>query len=346
LVTVGCQGGPSGGTSCQTFLRRYSQSGDLVSIFGSPEGYCGAKAGADSLHGAYALSALQSNHSITFIFKAQDPLTIAASEYLEAENADFQGASIETTQPDYSGQGYIHLSGNDCSIEWEADVLEAGTRTAYIRYQNHNPESVIAAPKLNGKSSGRKQITIEFSPTVEQNAWSAVSYDLNLQLGANTFTIIPETDTIQQGLLLDSLEIVNPGGNIAQGKTILCSEDIEDNPADAAVDGKIDTAWQINTYPQWIEIDLGHIYPVDQSALFCEGAGPCQFILEARASLDDTYQLMVDYSNNTTPASLQNPMKGIFPTMDVRYVRLTVTGDTTHSVSIHEICLSINSSSP
>lgn len=79
IVTAGCQGGPTGGRSCQAFLRRYSQSGDLVSIFASPEGYCGARAGADRLQGAYAISVLQSNHSIPFIFKAQSPLAMAAS---------------------------------------------------------------------------------------------------------------------------------------------------------------------------------------------------------------------------------------------------------------------------
>jgi len=134
MVTAGCQGGPSGGASCQTFIRRYSQSGDLVSVFGSPEGYCGAFAGTDSLYGGYAVSGLQGSGDVTNIFKAQNMLTIAASVYMEAESADLQGASIETIQPGYSGQGYIHLSGNDCSVEWETDVMTAGVKTAYIRY--------------------------------------------------------------------------------------------------------------------------------------------------------------------------------------------------------------------
>ena len=72
MVTVGCQGGPSGGRSCQTFLRRYSQSGDLVSIFESPEGYCGARAGTGSLQDAYAISSLQRDHSISYMFKLRN----------------------------------------------------------------------------------------------------------------------------------------------------------------------------------------------------------------------------------------------------------------------------------
>jgi hypothetical protein len=79
IVTVGCQGGPSGGRSCQAFLRRYSRFGDLVSIFASPEGYCGARAGVDSLQGAYALSDLQGVGVTSTLFKAQSPLTTAAS---------------------------------------------------------------------------------------------------------------------------------------------------------------------------------------------------------------------------------------------------------------------------
>jgi len=341
MFTVGCQGGPSGGTSCQTFMRRYSQSGDMVSIFGSPEGYCGARAGADSFHGGYAISGRQGTGDVTNIFKVQSPLTIAASQYLEAESAVFQGASIETTQPDYSGQGYIHLSGDDCSVEWETDVTKAGIRTAYMRYMNLNPESVFAVPRLNNKSSGRRVITIELTPTGDQHAWSIVRYDLDLWVGANTFTIIPEADTIQQGLYMDSLEIVKPGSNIALGKTLVCSDETQDNPADAVLDGKLNTAWQVQTYPQCIEIDLGHVYPIDQTALFCEGAGSCQFIIEARATLDDPYQLLVDNSTNTMSASLMKPLQDTFPITDVRYILLTVTGDAKQSVSIHEVCLSI-----
>jgi hypothetical protein len=312
-----------------------------VSIFGSQEGYCGARAGADSLHGAYAISSLQGTGDHTNIFKVQSLLTIAASQYLEAESADFQGASIETTQPDYSGQGYIHLSGNDCSVEWETDVTKPGIRAAYLRYMNLNPESVFAEPILNGEGGGRNKITIELPPTADQHAWSIVRYDLNLRLGANTFMIIPEADTIQQGLYMDTLEIVKPGCNIALGKTLVCSDETQNNPAGAALDGKLDTAWQVQTYPQWIEIDLGHAYPIDQTALFCEGAGPCQFIIEARATLDDPYQLLVDNSANTISASLMKPLQDTFPITDVRYVRLTVTGDTMHSVSINEVCVSI-----
>jgi hypothetical protein len=153
--------------------------------------------------------------------------------------------------------------------------------------------------------------------------------------------IIPEPDTIQQGLYMDTLEIVKPGCNIALGKTLVWSDETQDNPASAALDGKLNTAWQVHTYPQWIELDLGHAYPIDQTALFCEGAGSCQFIIEAKATLDDPYQLLVDNSTNTTSASLMKPLQDTFPITDVRYVLLTVTGDAKHSVSIQEVCLSI-----
>ncbi len=339
MVTAGCQGGPSGGTSCQTFIRRYSQSGDLVSIFGSPEGYCGAFTGADSLYGGYAVSGLQGSGDGTNIFKAQNPLTIAASVYREAESADFQRASIETTQPDYSGQGYLYLSGDDCSVEWEIDVVKAGIKTAYIRYMNLNPESVFAVPRLNNQPTGRKKITIEFSPTGDQAAWSVVPYDLDLRSGTNTLVIIPEAGTIQQGLYLDTLEIVKPGRNVAIGKTLVCSDETQDNPAGSVLDGRLNTAWHVQAYPQWIEIDMGHVYAIDQTALFCEGPGSCQFLIEARATLDDPYQLLVDNSSNITPASLGEPLQNTFPITDVRYVRLTVLGDAVNSVDIHELCL-------
>jgi len=206
---------------------------------------------------------------------------------------------------------------------------------------NLNPESVFAVPRLNNQGASRKKITIELAPTGDQHAWSIVRYDLNLRLGANTFMIIPEADTIQQGLYMDTLEIVKPGCNIALGKTLVCSDETQDNPAGASLDGRLDTAWQVQTYPQWIEIDLGHAYPIDQTALFCEGAGSCQFIIEAKAILDDPYQLLVDNSTNTMSASLMKPLQDTFPITDVRYILLTVTGDARHSVSIQEVCLSI-----
>jgi hypothetical protein len=341
MVAVGCQGGPSGGTTCQTFLRRYSPSGDLVSLFGSPEGYCGALAGADGLHGAYAISGLQGTGDITNIFKVQSAVLIAASQYLEAESGVFRGASVETARPDYSGQGYLHLSGDDCSVEWETDVTKAEPRIAYVRYMNLNPESVFATPRLNYQDTGRKKIRLEFPPTGDRQSWSVVRYDLDLRRGANTFALIPEAGTIQQGLYVDTLEIVKHGENIALGKTVVCSDETQDNPAGAAVDGRLNTAWQVQTCPQWIEIDLGHVYPINRTALFCEGAGFCQFLVEAKAARDDPYQLLVDNSVGTTTASLMEPLQNVFPIADVRYVRFTVTGDPGHGMSIHEVCLSI-----
>jgi len=122
----------------------------------------------------------------------------------------------------------------------------------------------------------------------------------------------------------------------------VCSDETQDNPAVASLDGSLDTAWQVHTYPQWIEIDLGHAYPVDQTILFCEGPGSCQFIIEAKATLEDSYQPLVNRSTNVIPASLMNPLKDTFLDTNVRYIRLTVTGETKHSVSIHELCLSIH----
>ena len=154
--------------------------------------------------------------------------------------------------------------------------------------------------------------------------------------------IIPEADTIQQGLYVDSLEIVKPGCNVALGKTFVCSDENQDNPAGAALDGKLNTSWQVQTYPEWIEIDLGHVYPINQTALFYEGTRSCQFLIEAKATIDDPYQLLVDNSNNITPASLREPLQNTFPITDVCYVRFTVAGDAGSSVSIHEVCLSIH----
>jgi hypothetical protein len=153
--------------------------------------------------------------------------------------------------------------------------------------------------------------------------------------------IIPEADTIQQGLYVDSLEIVRPGCNIALGKTLVSSDETQDNPAGAALDGKLNTAWQVHAYPEWIEIDLGHAYPINQTALYCEGAGTCQFIIETKAPLDDAYQLLVDKNTNTVSASLMKPLQITFPVTNVRYVRLTLTGDVKYSLSINELCLSI-----
>jgi len=165
---------------------------------------------------------------------------------------------------------------------------------------------------------------------------------MDLRSGSNTFTLIPEADSIQQGLYLDNLAIVRLGGKVALGKTLECSCETQGNPAVAALDGRLNTAWQVQTYPEWIEIDLGHEYPIGQTALFCEGSGPCQFLIEAKATLDDPYQLLVDYSNNITATSLKEPLQDTFPSMDARYVRLTVTGDTVHSLCIHEVCLCIH----
>jgi hypothetical protein len=125
------------------------------------------------------------------------------------------------------------------------------------------------------------------------------------------------------------------GGNIAFKKQVTFSSQQEGNEASNLVDGGVTTKWSAETYPQWVQIDLGQNYSIDKTELIPFQDRAYQYRIEV--STDGVnYSQVVDRTANTQGGSL---LTDAFDAVTTRYVRLTVTGASNYGggwVSLNE----------
>jgi hypothetical protein len=125
------------------------------------------------------------------------------------------------------------------------------------------------------------------------------------------------------------------GGNIALNKPVTFSAQQAGNEASNLVDGTTTAKWSTETYPQWVQIDLGQNYAIDKTELVPYQDRAYQYKVEV--STDGTnYTQVVNRTANTQGGSL---LTDTFDTVTARYVRLTVTGASNYSggwVSLNE----------
>jgi spore coat protein CotH len=100
------------------------------------------------------------------------------------------------------------------------------------------------------------------------------------------------------------------------------------NPAANAVDGDELTRWSVETFPQWIEIDLGGLKEINQTVVFPHQLRPYQYIIEAKSNIDETYSTIVDRTNNLD-GDVQ--ISDSFTPIKTRFLKLTVTGSEYYS---------------
>jgi len=93
-----------------------------------------------------------------------------------------------------------------------------------------------------------------------------------------------------------------------------------------AVDGQADNVnahWaSIDPAPQWLQIDLGKVHPVDfiNVITYCDGGRYYQ--LTAEVSTDGkAWKKVLDFSDNKIPATAAGH-SGTFPKTDARYVKI------------------------
>lgn len=110
--------------------------------------------------------------------------------------------------------------------------------------------------------------------------------------------------------------------NLALNKPVTFSAQQTGNEASNIVDGTEATKWSAETYPQWVQIDLGQSYSISRTKLAPHDNRAYQYKVEV--SMDGVnYTQVVDRTANTAGGSL---LTDTFGAVTARYVRLTVTG--------------------
>lgn len=114
-------------------------------------------------------------------------------------------------------------------------------------------------------------------------------------------------------------------------------EEGDENPATNAVDGNLETRWSAQNYPQWIEIDLGEIKPINILQVTPYQERAYQYIIEAKSDISGNYEIIVDRSSNTTGGEI---ISDSINSKNVRFVKLTVNSSYGYSgdwISILEL---------
>lgn len=116
-------------------------------------------------------------------------------------------------------------------------------------------------------------------------------------------------------------------GNLAYKKSVVASSEPQpENPATSAVDNSVYSRWSASGYPQWLEIDLGSVQKIERTEILCYENRAYQFKIEAKADASGEYEMIVDRLANEQQGSNDEPIADSFPSIDARYVKITVTG--------------------
>jgi spore coat protein CotH len=111
--------------------------------------------------------------------------------------------------------------------------------------------------------------------------------------------------------------------NDALRATVRVSAAENERPATNAVDGNHQSHWSAQTFPQWLEVDLGSVKEIDKTVIFPYKERAYQYVIEIKNDPDENYTLLVDRRDNRYPR-LQ--FVDTFPRTEARFVRLTVNG--------------------
>jgi hypothetical protein len=245
-----------------------------------------------------------------------DPVTF------EAEDAPaLPEDRIETTFGNYSGAGYVRLGSRPDAIRWTASVGVAESKALLLRYSNGTSRDIGLQVAVNGAVM---EPNLLCAPTGGWDIWASATVPARFQVGENVVEV--RSLTAAADLALDKLTVFGDNTNVALNHPIAFSAEAAARPAGQAVDADTRTCWRIEGLPQWLEVDLGDVYPIHGTQVVGSDWQACQFRVEVKREVNDAYVQAVDRTNNLTPGTALEPISDAFDPIAARYVRLTVTG--------------------
>jgi parallel beta-helix repeat protein len=244
-----------------------------------------------------------------------DPVTF------EAEDATAISADrIESAFAGYSGAGYVRLGSQPDAIRWIASVGMAEPKALLLRYSNGTPQGIGVQVAVNGAVV---EPNLLCAPAGAWDTWGSVTAHACFNPGENVVEV--RSLAGDTGPVIDKITVFGDNTNVALNHRISFSAEVPAYPASQAVDADTRTCWRTEGLPQWLEVDLGDVYPIYRTQLVCSLWQVCQFRVEVKAKAEDAYVQVVDRTNNTTPGTAIEPVTDTFEPTSARYVRLTVT---------------------
>lgn len=251
-------------------------------------------------------------------------------------------SSVVNQHTDVTGSGrYVRIFGTSRATPYGYSIFELevfGTSTAPqgMPVANAGPDKTLFLPDnsvtLNGSGTDANGTIVSYN-------WSVVSGPNTPALSGSTTPNVTLNNLVQGTYTLnfsvvdnDSLVandevmvIVNPRSNLALNRPVMFSSAESDGTLGAqAVDGNLATRWSSAFFdPQWIYVDLGDAYSIDQVKITWEGAFGKDYMI----------QLSDDASNWTTIKTVVGNTTLVNDHTDVsgagRYVRIFGTARAT-----------------
>jgi hypothetical protein len=259
-----------------------------------------------------------------------DPVTF------EAEDANaVPDGRIEAALAGYSGDGYVLLKSRADVIRWTIPPGMAQEKGIMLHYSNGMPQDVHVEVAVNG-------IVVEpnlaCAPTGAWDAWGSAGTGASFTAGTNVIEIRNLADDARPAI--DRITVFGDNTNLAIDRPIVFSMEWPGYSASQAVDGDLQSSWRMRVPSQWLEVDLGDVYPLYRTQLVGPLSEICRFKVEVKARAEDAYVEVVDRTDNAMPGTATEPIVDTFGPTVARYVRLTVTGADWRSPEVAEFRIS------
>jgi hexosaminidase len=221
-------------------------------------------------------------------------------------------------------------AGPDAVLEKLIHPITVRVQGRFVGGDNRfeEPITVTLEPKRPG-------FTLKYTldNSLPNKSWQTYTGPLLLEKTAHLRAGLFDAQDAQQGYLVGSWfrGVVPAKPNLATKKpvTVGPAPDRTDGWfARLAVDGRTDDVWahwaSAGPAPQWLQIDLQQVYPVDSIKVITFYDGSRYYQLTAEVSVDGKqWTKVLDLSDNKKPATSAG-YGGSFPKTDARYVRINM----------------------
>jgi hypothetical protein len=222
------------------------------------------------------------------------------------------GGTADTQAPTAPGTPVASaITAGSTTLTWPAATDNVGV-TGYTVLDGTTPvaQTTGASTRLTGLTPG------------SAHSWTVVAQDADFNQsppGPATAVTLPAAD------------------DLALGKAVTVSSFSQPNTPDLAVDGDLSTRWAQGLGlpdPSWIQVDLGAVTSVKGAITTFELPSGYQYRLEYSTDATDWSTL----DDHTAARTTDRTNYSLLPrAVDVRYLRLTVTGSNFNGGSIYEL---------
>lgn len=287
----------------------------------------------------------------------------AGTAYADLVLLDGRGLTRPATGRDVGAYEVDGATGTAIYRPIVNDDVGSGVGVSYLSADGHSGVAMslsVSTTNLFEAAGGSQSINVssnvDWEATADQD-WITLSPTSGSNNGTVEITLSPNTSGVERsgtvtvaGMgLARTINIEQEGAlspdNCPQGTNVavegqvvaFSSEQDSDNAATNVIDENNGNRWSAEGYPQFLVVDLGAAFSINEVSLIPHQERDYQFLVEGSNDPDGTFVTLVDATDNQTGGS---SIDRTFDEQVYRYVKLTVTGAATYDgpwVSISEL---------